>query len=309
VVNRGLVIKAVGNNFTIRTNNGEEKVCRIKGNLRIKNIRSTNPVAIGDIALFEEVENSENGFIIDIEERKNYIVRKATNWSKQMHVIAANVDQAILVVSFKDPDTPFDFIDRFLISAEAFRIPVLLVINKTDLYDEIAKEKCNLAVETYQSIGYDCLLTSIPYNINLDCWKNKVQGKINVISGNSGVGKSSLINYINPMLNLKTLPVSEMHKSGMHTTSYSEMCTIPDGGYIIDTPGIKAFGMYDYNKDELYHFFPEIFKAAGRCKYYNCKHIHEPECAVIECVRDGSIKETRYNSYWNLYHDDASKYR
>jgi ribosome biogenesis GTPase len=305
----GLVIKAVGNLYKVKTNNGQLYDCRIKGRLRILDIKSTNPVTVGDRVNFELDARSDVAGITEILDRKNYIIRKSSNLSRQSHIIAANVDQALLIVTLKEPETNTDFIDRFLVAAESFRITVIIVFNKIDIYEDIVAEKLLELSEVYKNIGYKVVHTSVTSNINLHLIQQFLQNKITVINGNSGVGKSSLIKAIDPSLDIKIGTISDYHKSGMHTTSFSEMFELNGGGYIIDTPGIKGFGLFQFYKQELFHYFPEIFKISDSCKFYNCTHIHEPGCAVIDAVKDGTIALSRYQSYFNLYHDSDGKYR
>jgi len=304
---KGVVTKVVGNIFSVKKENGEILECRIKGKLRILDIKSTNPVTVGDIVMF--TESDDLGVIYEIEERKNYIIRKSTNLSKQSHVIAANVDQALLIVTLKEPETKTDFIDRYLASAEAFRIPVIIAFNKFDLYEEKTLDEFKLLKRIYEDIGYKCVETSTVKGLNLEIIVNILKNKITVINGNSGVGKSSLIRAIDSSLQVKIGKISEYHKTGMHTTSFSEMFDLSFGGSIIDTPGIKGFGLIDFEKEELYHFFPEIFKMADECKFYNCTHIHEPGCQVIKAVENGIIAYSRYTSYFNIFNDGNAKYR
>ncbi len=313
-VKRGVVIKSTGSWYTIEDENGEQVACKVKGNFRIKGIKSTNPLAVGDRVTYILHENfnkgitAKTGWITGIEDRKNYIVRRSPNLSKQSHIIAANIDQAILVATIVWPVTTTTFIDRYLASAEAYRIPVLIVFNKTDLYSENDRKKVDDLIAIYTTIGYSCLKVSAFRNEGMDELKNALKGKNNVISGHSGVGKSTLINRIEPALNLKTGEISEMHKTGKHTTAFSAMYPLHFGGYIIDTPGIKGFGMLDMEPWEISHYFPEIFKFAEKCQYQNCSHTHEPGCAVKEAVERGEIAGSRYISYLGLLEGD-DKYR
>jgi ribosome biogenesis GTPase len=306
-MNKGLVLKAAGSLYSVKDSEGNIYECKIKGKLRTKDLKSTNPVTVGDIVFFDTT--NEIGSIQEIQDRKNYIIRKSTNLSKQHHIIAANIDQAILIVTLKEPETNTDFIDRYLVSAEAFNIPVILVFNKIDLLSGSNIEYLKYLKNLYSGIGYKCLETSVNENINLDKLIPILQNKITVINGNSGVGKSTLINAIDPDFNLKMGKISDYHQTGMHTTSFSEMFELKFGGYIIDTPGIKAFGLIDFFKEELYHYFPEIFKIAENCKFYNCTHIHEPGCEVIKAMNEGKIALTRYTSYYNIFCDENTKYR
>lgn len=294
--------------------NGEVFDCKVKGNFRIKDIKSTNPVAVGDKVDFILQEDAEHrvdkkrGWITSIDDRKNYIVRRSPNLSKQSHIIAANIDQAVLIVTIAWPVTTTTFIDRFLASAEAYRIPVLLVFNKTDLYNDEQKAKMNDLISVYTKIGYDCLKTSAKNKTGLEELKTALKDKTNVINGHSGVGKSTLINILEPGLNLKTSKISDMHKTGKHTTAFSAMYKLSFGGYIIDTPGIKGFGMLNMEAWEISHYFPEIFEISKNCQYNNCTHTHEPGCAVKEAVEKGEIAESRFISYLGLLEGD-DKYR
>lgn len=309
-----MVIKTTGSWFVVEAENGEIVDCKVKGNFRLKGIKSTNPVAVGDIVKFTVQEDPENhydkkrGWITAIEDRKNYIVRRSPNLSKQSHIIAANIDQAILIVTIAWPVTTSTFIDRFLASAEAYRIPVLLVFNKTDKYTEVQKIKMNELISVYTKIGYNCLRTSAKNRTGLNELKAALKDNINVINGHSGVGKSTLINILEPGLNLKTSEISDMHKTGKHTTAFSALYKLSFGGYIIDTPGIKGFGMLDMEAWEISHYFPEIFEISTHCQYSNCSHTHEPGCAVKEAVEKGEIAESRFISYLGLLEGD-DRYR
>jgi ribosome biogenesis GTPase / thiamine phosphate phosphatase len=304
---KGLVIKSTGSWFSVKT---DEKVvnCKIKGKIRTHDIKSTNPVAVGDWVDIENVDD-QTGIIAHIHERKNYLIRKASNLSKESHVIASNVDQAILVVTLAFPETSLEFIDRFLASSQAYRIPVTIILNKIDLYEISLKELISELHEIYEPIGYQVIETSATIGTNLDKLKELLQNKVSVVAGNSGVGKSTLINSVFPGLQLKTGNISDYHMKGKHTTTYAEMIELPEGGFIIDTPGIKGFGMVYMDKEEIYHFFPEIFNYASSCQYYNCLHIEEPNCAVKKAVEEGHIFSSRYFSYQSIVNDDQSKYR
>jgi ribosome biogenesis GTPase len=310
----GLVVKSTGSWYTVEDNIGELYECKIKGNFRIKDIKSTNPVAVGDRVHFliqqnlKEKSNKNIGLISSISDRKNYIVRRSQNLSKQSHVIAANIDHAILVATLNYPYTSTTFIDRYLASAEAYSIPVLLVFNKTDLYNSVQKSQLKSLISIYSRIGYECIATSAKNGEGLDSLKESLKDKVNVISGHSGVGKSTMINYFEPGLKLKTKEVSETHKTGKHTTTYTTLYRLSFGGYIIDTPGIKAFGMLNMEPWEITHYFPEIFKYSQHCQYHNCSHTHEPNCAVKKAVESGDIAESRFNSYLGLLVKDE-KYR
>lgn len=309
-MNKGLVIKNTGSWYVVKTDNDGTLVeCKIKGNFRLKGIRSTNPIAVGDRVCI--VPNAEGtAFITEIENRKNYIIRRASNLSKQSHIIAANVDACMLVVTVNYPETSTTFIDRFLASAEAYRVPVNLVFNKVDLYSEDELRYLDGLVNLYTHIGYPCYRISAMNGEGIEALKEDLQGKITLFSGHSGVGKSTLINYLLPDLQIKTGEISSVHNKGMHTTTFSEMYPIGNNGYIIDTPGIKGFGTFDMKDEEVGHYFKEIFEFSSRCKYGNCTHRHEPGCAVREAVENHYISESRYNSYLNILEDkEEGKYR
>ena len=270
--------------------------------------KTTNPIAVGDHVDFE-INKDNNNVITQIQRRKNYIIRRSSNLSKLYHIVAANIDHTLLIVTLQAPFTPAEFIDRYLITTEAYSIPVTLIFNKIDLYDENLVRQMNELISIYEKIGYPCIKTSAKTSENIEKLKDLVKDKITLISGISGVGKSTLINKIDHSINLKTGEISDYHQSGKHTTTFAEMLTLKNGGYIIDTPGIRGFGIIDFDKEELYHYFPEIFKFAEHCRYHNCVHDNEPGCAVKEALENGEISETRYRSYINILLDDDSKYR
>lgn len=304
---KGVVVKSTGSWYLVRNDKGEQVQCRIRGKLRLKGSRTTNPVAVGDLV---ELEKGSDGYVIArIGERRNYVIRKSTNLSKESHIIAANVDLALLIATIDHPETSTVFIDRFLATTEAYRIPAAIVFNKTDLYEETALNRLEELKFLYESIGYPVLAISASRGDNLEEVKNLLKDKITVLSGMSGVGKSSLINRIEPELHLKTALISEAHDTGKHTTTFAEMFELKEGGYIIDTPGLRSFGMIDMQKEEISHFFPEIFRTASQCRFYNCTHTHEPGCAVIEALRQGKISESRYWSYLSILEDSGEKYR
>jgi len=311
---KGIVIKSTGSWYTIKTEQGSLIESRIKGNLRLKGIRSTNPIAVGDQVELTETREDSNadgltvGLISKIFPRKNYIIRKSPNLSKESHIIAANIDQAFLIVTIQYPVTTTTFIDRFLVSAEAYRIPCHVIFNKTDLYDEEQTRLMNSLIDIYENAGYQCLKISAKLNVGIDQLKNMMANKTNVFSGHSGVGKSTIINILHPLGNLKTGEISEAHFSGKHTTTNSEMYEFEFGGFIIDTPGIKGFGVLEMEKEEISHYFPEIFKLLHECQYYNCTHTHEPQCAVKKSVEEGKIALSRYQSYLGLL-EGEEKYR
>ncbi|WP_334168350.1 ribosome small subunit-dependent GTPase A [Phocaeicola paurosaccharolyticus] len=306
---RGLVIKNTGSWYLVKTDDGRYVECKIKGNFRLKGIKSTNPVVVGDYV--QIVDNNDNAaFITEIEDRKNYIVRRASNLSKQSHILAANLDQCMLLVTVNYPETSTTFIDRFLASAEAYRVPVKLIFNKVDKYSQEEVNYMDALINLYTNIGYECFKISAKENIGIDEINRELNGKVTLLSGNSGVGKSTLINAILPEESQKTREISVMHNKGMHTTTYSEMFSVDGEGYIIDTPGIKGFGSFDMDEEEMSHYFKEIFKFSADCKYGNCTHRHEPGCAVIKAVEDHYISQSRYNSYLNMLEDkEEGKYR
>lgn len=304
---RGIVIKSTGSNYLVKQDSGDIVNCRIKGRMRQDDIRSTNPVAVGDYVMVEL--DDEGGVIDEVLERKNHIVRRSSNLSKQMHVIAANVDQAVLLVTINYPITTAVFIDRFLASAEAYRIPVVIVFNKIDRYDSNHMEDLWYYQALYQSIGYETLTVSAKKQEDLSDFKNILKDKVSVVAGHSGVGKSTIINRIEPGLNLKTAEISNYHQQGKHTTSYAEMHELSFGGYIIDTPGVRGFGLIDIEKEEISHFFREIFEVSKKCQFNNCIHEREPGCAVKEAVEEGTIALTRYQSYINVLMNNDGKYR
>lgn len=306
---KGLVIKNTGSWYLVKTNNGKQIECKIKGNFRLKGIRSTNPIAVGDWVQIA-VNTEGTAFITEIEDRKNYIIRRSSNLSKQSHIIAANLDQCMLVVTVNYPETSTTFIDRFLASAEAYRVPVRLIFNKTDLYSEEEQRYLDALVNLYTHIGYPCYRISALNETGVEEIKRDLQGKVTLFSGHSGVGKSTLINAILPDLNVKTGAISAAHNKGMHTTTFSEMFPVEGEGYIIDTPGIKGFGTFDMEDEEVGHYFKEIFEFSANCKYGNCTHRHEPGCAVREAVENHYISESRYASYLNILEDkEEGKYR
>ena len=293
----------------MRTDDGQDVECKIKGNFRLKGIRSTNPVAVGDYVRI--IRNQEGtAFISEIEDRKNYIIRRASNLSKQSHILAANLDQCLLVVTVNYPETSTTFIDRFLASAEAYRVPVKIVFNKVDRYNEDEQRYLDGLIHLYTTIGYPCFKVSAKHGKGVDCIREELKGRVTLFSGHSGVGKSTLINALLPGVDTRTGEISSVHNKGMHTTTFSEMFPVPGEGYIIDTPGIKGFGTFDMEIEEVGHYFPEIFRVAADCRYGNCTHRHEPGCAVRQAVEEHYISESRYNSYLNMLEDkEEGKYR
>ena len=306
---KGLVVKSTGSWYLVRTDEGQDVECKVKGSFRLKGIRSTNPVSVGDRVTI--VENNEGtAFITDIDDRKNYIIRKASNLSKQSHILAVNIDMCFLLVTVDHPVTSTVFIDRFLASAEAYRVPVTLVINKTDIYADDEVEYLDALVYLYESIGYPCIKISALQEKGLDVLQEKIKDKITLLAGHSGVGKSTLLNKLIPDANVKTGAISDYHGKGMHTTTFTEMIELPQGGFVIDTPGIKGFGTVDMEKEEISHYFLEIFKFSKDCKYNNCMHINEPGCAVLKAVEEHYISESRYKSYLSMIEEESDeKYR
>ncbi len=303
----GTIIQTTGSNHVVDSD-GYIYNCIIRGKLRLKGYKSTNPVAVGDIVDFDPVDD-KNGVILKIHERKNCIIRKSTNLSKESHIIAANIDQAIFIYTMREPVTTTVFMDRFLVAAESYSIPVIIIFNKIDIYKEEEFDEVAEIMATYSEIGYKIIETSIEKKYNLEAIKNILKDKVNLISGHSGVGKTSLINAVAPEYNLKTGKISDLHGSGKHTTTYAQLLSLPFGGYIIDTPGIRGFGLIQLKREEIYHFFPEIFEISKKCKYYNCIHLNEPGCAVKEAVENGEIAWSRYKSYLNIVLDEDSKHR
>jgi ribosome biogenesis GTPase len=306
---QGIVMKSTGSWYKVRTDKGNVFDCRIKGKFRIKGIKSTNPVAVGDVVDFDLEPNTDKGIIKSIHNRKNYIVRKSVNLSKQTHIIAANIDIAFLVVTLVNPKTHTAFIDRFLASAEAYRIPVILLFNKIDLYNVALLKEKDALVALYESIGYTCIEMSATEMINIKRVKALMQHKTTLFSGHSGVGKSTLVNALESGLNIKTNPISESHNQGAHTTTFAEMHALSFGGYIIDTPGIKGFGVVDFSKEEVSDYFPEIFALKSECKFHNCLHLNEPKCAVIQAVEEGYVAVSRYTNYLQMIEEDEGPYR
>ena len=298
------MIKNTGSWYTVQTDDGQLLDCKVKGNFRLRGIRSTNPVAVGD-----RVCVSEGNFITEIEDRRNYIIRKSINLSKQSHIIAANVDQALLVVTVNRPQTNTTFIDRFLASAEAYRVPVVLIFNKTDLLDDDEKHYQQMLIHLYETVGYECRAISAETGDGIDELLPMLQGKITLLSGNSGVGKSTIINRLVPGVNLRTAEISDAHQMGQHTTTFSEMIPLSEG-WLIDTPGIKGFGTFDMEPEELTSYFKEIFRFSKDCRFSNCTHTHEPGCAVLQALENHYIAQSRYQSYLSMLNDkDENKYR
>ena len=307
ILEKGLVIKSTGSWFTVRKQDGLVINCKIKGSFRIRGIRTTNPVAVGDHVSL--IVDGNHGVIREIDPRKNYIIRKSPNLSKETQIIAANIDQVLLVVTIVLPKLSTEFIDRFLVTAEAYRIPSILIFNKTDLYDEQKMKELQMIKSVYEEAGYKTIKISAEKGTNLEKIKDLMKGKISLIAGQSGVGKSTILNAIDSNLNIRVENISKSHKTGKHTTTYAEMHFLDFGGSVIDTPGIKGFGLVDFKKEEIYHFFPEIFKASKDCEYNNCCHTHEANCAVKNSLEKGLISETRYRNYLRILEDKGKKYR
>ena len=299
----GIVIKSTGSWFSVKAENNNIVECKLKGKFRIKGLKATNPVAVGDKVdfIFNETENI--GLITKIFERENYIIRKSTKLSKLVHIIATNIEQAFIIVTIAEPRTSTGFIDRFLITAEAYNIPANIIFNKIDIYNEEQKQLLKNLNKIYTEIGYNCYEVSALRGDNMKHLKTVLNAKTNLFAGHSGVGKSALINYLIPELNLKVKEISPVHLKGTHTTTFAEMHELSEDGFIIDTPGLKEFGVIDFYKEELFHYFPEIFKISKDCQFNNCTHIHEPNCAVKEALNEGIISESRYKNYFNILHD------
>jgi ribosome biogenesis GTPase len=307
----GTVYKSTGSWYTVKALSGAFYECRIKGKFRMQGIKSTNPIAVGDVVDFdmETSNNKQTGVIKTIHPRKNYIVRKSVNLSKQTHIIASNIDQVFLLITIDNPPTFTSFIDRFLVTAEAYGIEAILVFNKMDIYNSTTKTIVENLIQIYSIIGYDCIKISAKEGNNLDAVKSKMKGKTSMFSGHSGVGKSTLVNTIEPRLNIKTKAISEMHQQGQHTTTFAEMFDLGFDAHIIDTPGIKGFGVVDMEPAELDHYFPELFAIKTKCKFYNCLHLHEPKCAVKEAVEIGEVAPSRYKSYLQILEGEDTYYR
>lgn len=303
---KGIVYRSTGSWYTVRSE-GIFYDCRIKGKLRLKGIKSTNPVAVGDHVLFEVDRHAATpeGNITQIEERKNYIVRKSVNLSKQTHIIASNIDQVFLIITLNNPPTFPAFVDRFLVTAEAYQISAILLFNKIDSYEDFELKELKEFQKIYQDIGYSTFGISATKGIEIETIKSIMQDKVSMFSGHSGVGKSTLVNAISPDLNIKTAAISKQHKQGMHTTTYAEMFALTKGIKIIDTPGIKGFGVVDMKPEEIGNYFPEFHKRKNKCKFHNCLHHNEPKCAIIEAVEAGIISSSRYTSYLQMLEDDT----
>ncbi|WP_461449747.1 ribosome small subunit-dependent GTPase A [Mucilaginibacter sp.] len=303
----GLVTKSTGSWYQVQTPDGQIIDCRIKGKFRTKGIVTTNPIAVGDVVDFDMEPEQESGVITNLQQRKNYIIRKSINLSKQAQIIAANLDQALLVVTLASPRTSMGFIDRFLVTAEAYDIPARLVFNKLDLFSEEGLEVLAYYKNVYESIGYPCFEVSALEKTNIDIVQGLLKDKVTLFSGHSGVGKSSLINRLLPDLDLRTHQISDWSEKGMHTTTFAEAFELPQSGFIIDTPGIRELGVIDIEKQELSHFFPEMRQRMHDCRFSNCRHINEPGCAVLEALENGEIEPSRYDSYLSIYHGNDTR--
>lgn len=306
-MNKGIVVKTTGSWYTVNTD-GNLIYCRLKGSFRIRGIKNTNPVAVGDEVFFD-ITSAHSGIITKIQDRKNYIIRRATKLAKETQILASNLDQVALMITLNSPETPLEFVDRFLVSVEPYHIPAILLINKMDLYGPEKLAWCREVKSMYEFAGYRIIEISVTRQINIDTVSEILSGKFTAIAGNSGVGKTSLINLICPGLHLKTANISAYHLTGKHTTTYPEMFSLPGGGFIIDTPGIRGFGVTDMEKNEIGLYFTDIFNLSRNCQFYNCTHVHEPGCAVLVALRKGILHESRYRSYLNIFSDTTGRYR
>jgi len=308
---KGQVIKSTGNLYTVMTSGKEKVDCKLTGRYRLEDLKSTNPVTVGDWVIFERNTGEHIGRIKEVLERKNYIIRKSSNLSKAYQLIASNIDQLMLMATVEYPKTFPEFIDRYLVTAEAYSIPSIILFNKIDLYNQEQLDEVNQLTEIYSRIGYPCYSISALNKPGLGIILELLNQKVTLVAGNSGVGKSTLLNSLFPDLNLKINDISDYHKKGKHTTTFAEMFPLPEGGYVIDSPGIKGFGLIDMENEPLYHYFPEFFSTSRNCRFYNCLHINEPGCAVIKAVEDSRISLSRYNSYLSLLEeqDQSDKYR
>ncbi len=303
---QGIVLKSTGSWYTVETTEGEIFECRLKGSFKIKGFKTTNPIAVGDRVLFVKIDEPGKGNIEKILDRENYIIRKSINLSKQTHIIASNIDQAILIASLTNPRTSTGFIDRYTVTAEAYHIPVKIIFNKYDIYSGKHKKILDELLQVYQNIGYECLVTSVKDKLNINFFRDLLINKTSLLSGHSGVGKSALINAIEPGLNIKTSLISHFNNKGKHTTTFAQMHKLSTSGYIIDTPGIKEFGIVDFKKEEVSHFFPEMRALLHQCHFNNCTHVNEPHCAVKDALVSGAISEFRYQNYLNIINNEEA---
>jgi len=308
---KGLVYKSTGSWYTVKSETGDTFDCKIKGKLRLENINSTNPVVVGDFVEFdvEDHDQQEVGIIKKIFERRNYILRKSVNLSKQTHILASNIDLLLLVITLKNPITTTSFIDRFLVSAEAYSIKTLLVFNKCDLYDEADEDSLNSLINIYHNIGYETIKTCANSGKGIEELENKISNKTIMLGGHSGVGKTSIINAIDDALNLKVGNISDQHFQGKHTTTYAELHDLNNGSKLIDTPGIKGFGLVDFNREEIKDFFPEFVKLKSKCKFNDCMHLNEPKCYIKQKIQTDEISKSRYDSYIQIINDNNLKHR
>lgn len=300
----GLVLKSMGSSYKVQNEAGQVYDCKIRGKFRVKGLKLTNPVAVGDVVTLEHLQGG-GAVIVAIKERRNYLIRKSVNLSKQYHILASNMDLAVLLVTIDKPVTSFEFIDRFLLTAEAYGIPVLILVNKIDLYQEKEIERLTELISTYEEIGYEIKLISVLKKQNLKVVKDALKNKITAVIGHSGVGKSSLLNEMVPGYEQITAEISEMHQQGVHTTTFAEMLPLEEGGYVVDTPGIKGLGVVDLEKNEIGNYFKEFLALKADCHFNDCVHINEPKCAVKNAVETGELSYSRYRSYLSIYEDGA----